>query len=236
MKHVKLCLVGITAILSSMAVTAQTADEIVAKHIEALGGKEKIAQIKSIYQESTMNIMGNEAPTSTYILNGKGFKTELDMGGQKIIQAYTDKGGWSINPMTGATDPQPIPEDQFKAVKGQIYAGGPLYNYAEKGSKVEYAGKDGNNHKLKVTSNGVDATYFIDGTTYYIIKTIAKGNMQGQDVEVTTNFSDYKKTDFGFVMPYAMEIDFGGFTMSSTVKKIEINKEMDPKIFEMPKS
>jgi hypothetical protein len=222
--------------MTSVAGLAQSADEIVAKHLEALGGKEKISQIKSVYQESTMNIMGNEAPNTTYILDGVGFKTEIDMGGQKIVQAYTDKGGWSINPMTGATDPQPIPEEQFKASKGQIYTGGPLYNYAERGNKVEYAGKDGNNHKLKVTSNGIESTYFIDGSTYLISKAVAKANMQGQDVEITTSFSDYKKTDFGFVMPYAMEVDFGGFQMSSAVKKIEINKEIDPKIFEMPKS
>jgi hypothetical protein len=226
----------VAALLSSVVVIGQTADEIVNKHIEALGGKEKISQIKSIYTESTMNVMGNEAPNTTYVLSGKGFKTEIDMGGQKIVQVFTDKGGWSINPMTGATDPQPTPEEQFKASKSQIYPGGPLYNYAEQGTKVELVGKDGNNYKLKVINSGVEATYFIDGTTYYIIKAVAKTNMQGQDVEITTSFSDYKKTDFGFVMPYAMEMDFGGFSMQSTVKKIEINKEIDPKIFEMPKS
>ena len=236
MKKIKYCITGITALLSSAVLLAQTADEIVNKHIEALGGKEKISQIKSIYQEATMNVMGNEAPSTTYIVDGKGFKAEIDMGGQKIVQVLTDKGGWSINPMTGATDAQPLPEEQFKASKGQIYAGGPLFNYAEKGTKVEYAGKDGNSHKLKVTNNGTESTYFVDGTTYYITKAIAKANMQGQDVEITTNFSDYKKTDFGFIMPYAMEVDFGGFTMSTTVKKVEINKEIDPQIFEMPKS
>jgi hypothetical protein len=235
MKQVKFCLLGVTALFGSMILTAQTAEEIVGKHIEALGGKEKIKGIKSIYTESTMSIMGNEVPNTTYILDGKGFKAEMDMQGQKIVQVYTDKGGWSINPMTGATDPQPIPEEQYKASKGQIFTGGPLFNYAEKGNKVELQGKEGNNFKLKLTSSGSESTYFIDDSTYFVNKAVAKANMQGQDVEITTSFSDYKKTDFGFVMPYGMQIDFGGFNMTATVKKVEINKEIDPKIFEMPK-
>ena len=57
----------------------------------------------------------------------------------------------------------------------------------------------------------------------------------GQTVEVVTTFSDPKKTDFGIVLPYSRAIDLGGFALSSKVNKVEINKEIDPKIFEQPK-
>ena len=48
-------------------------------------------------------------------------------------------------------------------------------------------------------------------------------------------FSDYKKTDFGIVVPYTKNVDMGSFSMPSTITKLEINKELDPSTFEMPK-
>ena len=47
--------------------------------------------------------------------------------------------------------------------KDEIYVGGPLYDYAAKGSKVELLGKDGNAYKIKLTSKeNVESTYIID--------------------------------------------------------------------------
>jgi len=60
--------------------------------------------------------------------------------------------------------------------------------------------------------------------------------MMGQPVEITISFSDYQKTDFGYVVARKIDTDMGGnFSFSATVTKVEINKEVDPKIFEMPK-
>ena len=57
----------------------------------------------------------------------------------------------------------------------------------------------------------------------------------GQTVDITTTYTDYKKTDFGITLPYAKNIDMGMFQMAQKVSKVEVNKEIDPKIFEMPK-
>src|SRR2546425_13338282 len=129
MKTLKLALVGLTA-LAGISAKAQTADEIVAKHIEAVGGKDKISKINSIYLENSIEVMGNEAPGTTVILNGKGFKSEMDFNGQKIVQCITDKGGWTINPMAGQTSATPMPEELVKQGQDQLYIGGPLFNYA----------------------------------------------------------------------------------------------------------
>src|ERR1019366_4378883 len=83
---------------------AMTADEIVNKHLDALGGKDAIAKVKSMSMDATMQVMGTEAPSKTVVVDGVGMKQESEFNGMKIISAYTDKGGWMINPMAGATD------------------------------------------------------------------------------------------------------------------------------------
>jgi hypothetical protein len=223
--------------LNVFSLQAQTADEIVSKYVDAIGGKDKISQLTSIVIESSLQVMGNEAPSVTTILNGKGYKNETDFNGQQIIQCYNEKGGWNINPMAGGSAAEAMPDEQYKLGKDQMEVGGALFDYAAKGSKIELLGKEGTAFKIKLVSkDNAETAFLIDGTSYYITKVIKKGNMMGQDVEVTVNLSDYKKTDYGYVMPFTMQTNFGEqFSLTATIKKVEINKTIDPAIFAMPK-
>ena len=237
MKMLKHCLLLLTATAGLISARAQTADEIISKHIDAIGGKDKLSQINSVHIESTISAMGNDGPSTINLVNGKGFRLESEINGQKIIQVFTDKGGWAINPFAGGNDAQPIPDDQYKAGRDQIDIGGPLFNYASKGSKVELLGKEDSAYKIKLTNkDSVVTTYYIDPTTYYVKKSVQTMSMMGQDMEVTRTSSDFRKTDFGVVYPFALDISYGGqFNITSTMKKIEFNKPIDPKIFDMPK-
>jgi hypothetical protein len=234
MKKMKFLLFAVNVFLISV-VQAQSIDEIINKHTEAIGGKEKLSRVKSIYIENSMEVMGNESLATEYLLEGKGYKTESEFNGMKIINCFTDKGGWVINPFAGSAAAQAMPEDVYKSGKDQIYTGGSLVDYAAKGNKVELSGKENGNYKIKLTSGSTETTYFIDTLTNYVTKTSVKGEMMGQSVEIVTTFSDYKKTDFGIVLPYNKSMDFGGFALSYKRTKVEVNKEIDPKIFELPK-
>ena len=219
---------------------AQTAEEIISKHVLAIGGKDILEKINTMSVESSTQVMGNDLPTVTTIVNGKGYKNESEMNGQKIVQCYSEKGGWSMNPMNGGA-PEAMPVNQLKAGKLQFDIGGPFFNYAAKGNKVELLGKEmvGNiqSYKLRLqTKDSVEISYFIDTASYYIIQTLQKSDMMGQEVIVKTSLSDYRKTDFGYVMPFAMDISFGDqFSLIIALKKVEFNKPVDPSIFEMPK-
>ncbi len=222
--------------LSFTNLKAQSVDDIVNKNIEALGGKTVVSGVNSLVIESTVEVMGNEANGTTYILNGKGYKSEIDFGGQMVVNCVTDKGGWMINPLMGQTTAKAIPEDQLKASQGQLQVGGPLFNYAAKGNKVELVSKDTADYKLKLTTpDGLVVTYFINTKTYLADKVINRVSVQGQEIETTINFSNYKKTDYGFVMPYTQEVNTPQYTITITNKKIDVNKSIDPAIFVMPK-
>ena len=232
MKKVKFLLLSACCFLIAGVLHAQTADEIVSKYIDAIGGKDKLSKIKSIYTETSSDVMGNQSTGKTFMLDGKGYKTESDFGGQKMVQCFTDKNGWAIIPFGGGTDPVQMPSEQYNYGRSQIFTGGALYDYAAKGNKIELQGKEGNNYKLKVTtSSNAEMTYYIDANTYYLNKSVSKTEMQGQTIPITITYSDYKKTDFGNMMPYKAEIDLGQFNMVTNTTKIEVNKDFDAAIF-----
>jgi hypothetical protein len=247
MKRIILGILAFGVLASAVSVSAQapattaapalTADQVVSKHLDAIGGKDAIAKVKSMSIDATMQVMGTEAPSKTVVVDGVGMKQESEFNGMKIISSYTDKGGWTVNPMAGAADPTPMPEDQYNTGKVGLSIGGPLYDYAAKGSTIALTGSDDKSYTIKLTTKEkVDYSFVIDAKTFFINTMTTTAQMQGQPVTLTTTYSDYRKTDTGFLTPYSIGLDFGGqFQLSLTVNKIELNKTIDPAIFAMPK-
>ena len=231
------CCLVLLLTISALPLAAQTADEIINHNIDSVGGAALLGSLKSIVIDASYEIMGNESQGKTYILDGVGYRNELDFNGSKIIQAVSANGGWVINPMAGAAEAQPMPDADYQASKEAIYIGGPFYKYAEKGSKAELLPneKTGNIDAYKVkltTSSGTGYTFWIDPATYYILK---MERSIGEQV-TTTEYSDYRKDDKGYVSAYAMAINLPqGFAIKATVNKIELNPPIDTAIFDMPK-
>jgi hypothetical protein len=222
---------------------AQTADEIIAKHIAAIGGKDKLDAVKTIYTEGEINIPNSPlgaVTCTTYRVNGKGFKEEISFAGPNVtlVESITDKTAWSVNAFSNKPKPGPLDDAQKEAGQAQLGLGSPLINYATQGSSVELLGKENINgtqaHKLKlVTKGGTEFTYLVDPVTYYILKMTVR-NKNGDEVR-STIFSDYKKEE-GIVLPFAAEFTIGkSTTMYLIINKAEINKDIDPAVFEMPK-
>ena len=218
------------AICGMTTLRAQSVDDIVGKYVDALGGKAVIAGVKSLVIESTVDMAGNESPSTTTILFGTGSKFNMDFNGMQIVTCITTTGGWGIQP--GQTGPATIPADIVKASQLQLQVS-PLANYAANGYKVELIGKDTADYKLRMTTPNATLTFFINMKTYLVDKLISEsGGAQGNR---TITFSDYRKTDGGLVFPYAQSLDLPQFTLQITHKKVTVNSTVDPTIFNMPK-
>jgi hypothetical protein len=219
---------------------AQSADDIVAKYVEALGGEDVLSSIQTIYLEGSMQVSGSDLPVRVFVVAGKGFRTEMEAMGSTTVLCITPQGGWMIKPLQGAVDAQAMPDEQVQAGQENLQIGGLLFNYSDKGNQVELMGKDGNAYHLRVIPKaGAERHYYIDANTYFLIRRVVRGTALGQVVEMTTTFSDYRKTDSGYVMAYSTELqekeDQGDLSSVTTYNKVEINKPIDPAIFDMPK-
>jgi hypothetical protein len=219
---------------------AQTADEIVNKYFDAIGGKAKLETLKTSYSEGEMSIMNNPAPFVSSVIDGKASRTEMDFNGQKIINCYSAGAGWSVNPLAGITEPTPMPAEQVGMGPMTYDLKGPLYNYAAKGYKLELAGKEKLNtadvFKLKLnTKDSTEIDCYIDAASWLLLKTVIKVTVSGQPVEIAIATSGYQKTNVGLLMPFVSEVTYPGLTITSTTKMMDMNREIDPAIFVMPK-
>jgi hypothetical protein len=223
-------------VLAGTVLSAQTADDVISKYLDAIGGKKNIAKIKTLVVDGTMEMQGMEGSIKTTTISGKGLKMELDMMGSMIVNCITDQGGWAINPFMGSSSPEDIPEDQYNAAKYQIVIAGPFINYAEAGFKAELAGEEAVGDikavKVKLTSpEGKVSEHLFDTDSGYLIRTIDDGDM-GENI---STFSDYREID-GFAVPFSVEIDAAGGQafITSTVEKVEVNVPVDESIFARP--
>lgn len=224
-----------------------TVDEILAKHFEALGGKDKIAAIKTLKMTGKMELMqGMQAPFTIFVKNHDATRFEMEFQGKKMITSVQGDSGWFIQPWTGKTDPDRMPADQVKESKDQIDIGGPLFNYKEKGHTVELIGKEDMEgtqvYKLKLTKKDGDVNYiFIDATSFLQLKETSKHKMQDKEMESETIFSNYKKVE-GVQFPFSVESrsaggmdQGGGMGQTMTIDNIEVNTKIDDTMFKMPK-
>ena len=228
-------------VLSSAAVQAMDADELIAKNLEATGGLEKIQSIKSVKLTGKFLTQGMEFPFTMLQKRPNMMRIEADIMGATLVQCYSGESGWAINPMAGSTDPQPMSEIEEKSFKLQADMDGPLVNYAEKGYTVEYIGEadvEGTAaHQLKVdTQDGIVMDVFMDAEYFLIIKSSNKMTVDENEFETQTYMSDFQEVD-GMVVPFAIETRTGDTVMNQIMmEKIEYGAEVDDSVFVMPEA
>jgi outer membrane lipoprotein-sorting protein len=232
----KVLLQAVAGALLSIASYAQTVDEIVEKHVAALGGLDKINAVNTIVMERSIAVQGMEIPSKTTLVVGKSVRSESTIMGNSMIQVLDDGKGWMIRPamMGGTGEPEDMPADQVKQMVGQLDPFGGLVGYKEKGSVLELVGKekvDKNDvyHLKLTTKDGQVIDEYLDATTYFVTK--FKMSVNGQDSEIT--LSDYKPVE-GVQFANTLDIASPQGMVNLTTSKVIVNGKVDEGIFKRP--
>ncbi len=239
MKKTTIILTLCLSFVGLVNVFAQSTEEIIQKHEAAMGGVDKWANLKSLVMKSKFSVQGMDITSSTSMLVGKAVRTEVEVMGNKIITAYDGNNGWMIRPamMGGTGKAEDMPKEQADGMKSQTNPGSPIMDAKSNGSKIELDSKeklDGADvYVLTITDKqGKTSTVYVSTTTNYVVKTASKQNVNGQDLDIETMYSNYKAVD-GLYFPFTVEQPnpMAGGTMTVEITNVELNPKLEPAIF-----
>jgi len=221
--------------------SAQTAEELVNKNLQAHGGVDKLKAIHSARMTGKMHqgsiTLAITLDTMAPDLLRQSF-TFMSMTG---IEAYDGTSGWRIMPFGGRKDPELLGEDDLRVLQNEADFYGHLTDYQAKGSTVEYLGHDtvdgDDAYRLRVTlKNGDIIYYLLDPETFLEIRTESVTHIHGSVRQSFSEMGCYKMVD-GVYFPFAIQTGnprSPGETSKLTIDKIEVNLPLDPAEFKMP--
>lgn len=222
-------------------VTAQTAEELVARYTRALGGAEKISAVKTLRQSGKyFGGGGYVAPIVQENKRPNMVREELTTQGLTGITAFDGKGGWKIDPWGGKKDPESLEEEEMKQIIEDSDFDGPLVNYEQKGNRVEFIGAEQVEgtaaYKLKITlKNGDVQYYYLDGEYSVPIKIDIERKVRGAVRYYEVFPGEYKEVS-GWYLPYSLEGNVKGSQDKWKIvyERIEANVPLDDGRFVRP--
>lgn len=232
----------VPAIASSGA--QATADEVIDKHIAAIGGRDALAKLTSQKATGTMTIttpngdlagpveLLSKAPNKGRVYITLDL-TPVGMSDKMVIeQKFNGTAGWMLNSMQGD---QEITGNQLDNMKNNAFPT-PLLNYKAAGAKVELQPKEDINGKpalvvLFSPKTGSPVRMYFDPETYLLLRTKATINTpETGDLEQIRDMSDYRAVS-GIKSPFVMVNTNAQQVLTIKLDKIEYNVPIDDAVF-----
>ncbi len=248
--HLRIPTLLIGSALLALTATAQekpvkpteNVETLTAKNLQAKGGAQALQAMQSLQLKGKL-LVNNGQMELAYAQTKKrpeNVRSELTLQGMTMVQAYDGKEGWKISPFQGRKDPEKMSADDTKSLIEEAEIDGPLVNWKEKGSTVDYLGTediDGTMaHKLKVLRKNGDVNYvYLDPDHFLEIRVVTQRTVQGAQVETETELGDYEKIG-GVFIPFSIEAGMKGSSdkQKLIIEKADLNVPVEDASFHFP--
>jgi zinc protease len=229
------------------AVSAQTADDIIEKHLAAMGGRAALEKITSRTMAGTITVstpVGDiSGPIEVIAQTPNKSRTliTLDLssvgaGRMVVDQRFDGTSGYVLDTLQGNRD---VSGSQLEAMKNNLFPS-PYLKHKEAGMTVELSGKEKLGGReaflliLKPKSGPVSRQY-IDAESYLAVRSVIKVDVPqiGGELEQTTDLLDYRDVD-GVKVPFQIKTTSSVQTASIVITKVEHNTTLDQTQFSKP--
>jgi outer membrane lipoprotein-sorting protein len=229
------------------AAFAQTADEVVEKHLEAMGGRDALSKIQSRFSAGTMKVstqgMEFSGPIEVYNKQPNLLRVyvKLDLSsagaGEAVVDTRFDgKVGFTSHSMQGDRE---ITGKQLDALRENHFPT-PLLKYKESGATVELLGKDklGEQDVLVLRyfpKSGSPAKWYVDASNYLVtrVQMNTEAPELGGEIEQTSEMSDYRSVE-GVKVPFLTRVTNKFQVITITLENVEHNRPIDDAMFAKP--
>jgi len=221
---------------------AQTADEIVAKALQARGGADKLKSIKSMRITGAVAIQGESLPFVQVQKRPNKLRRDITVQGMTLSRGFDGQNGWEKTPVQGSSEGavNVLKGQELDELRTEADFDGTLMGYKEKGYKIEFSGKeavDGKDaYRLKVTmKDGVVRNIFIDAASFLEVKVAGTTQREGVATDFELILSDYRTVE-GIKFPFSFEDrqPGGAANQKLTLEKLEFNIAVDDSSFALP--
>ncbi|UCC40538.1 MAG: hypothetical protein JSV96_03580 [Candidatus Aminicenantes bacterium] len=229
--------------LFSVYASAQTADEIIKKNMDAKGGLKKFKSIKTIKLTGRFSMppMGiEEVPITIIAKRPNLIRMDIEVMGMVVVRAFDGETAWQTMPIqSGYLETDVMPESDAEEMEREADFDGHLIDYKKKGHKVELIGKEDiegtEAYNLKVTlKDAYVVNYYLDTKTFLELKSSAKTSFQGDEMVGETFYDGYKEVA-GILFAHSVEMKLDGQTSQKVIfENIELNVSVEDDYFKMP--
>lgn len=233
------CALAALSLLAASSAAAQTIDDIVARHVEARGGYERLKAIETMKITRTVATPFSDLKVVVYKKRPHLFRLEQTPPGQPAIpRGIGTSEAWdTVQGKVVVRPPQSFAE--LRDLDGDFE--GLLVNWKEKGHSVVLEGKEtlpgGDVYKLNVTTkSGASGHIYLDAKTYLDRRHVnLTGNRQ---VQVVVDFGGWRDVN-GVKFPFDISEERTGKgpvqSLVTYTEKIEVNVPIDDALFAAPK-
>jgi hypothetical protein len=198
---------------AAVSASAQDAQSLVAKNLEARGGAAALAAIKNVSFEGRTIFPGDfevtYKETRARLPGSAADRVDFGIQGLNITQAYDGHEGWRVNPLQGRKDAEKLSADEARSMADSALVDGPLLAAKADGSRLTYLGREDFDgtlaYKVKVSQkDGDEFVYWLDPDTYLEIKVDETRRLRGAAQTTETELGDYEKIA-GVYFPMSVE-------------------------------
>lgn len=208
---------------------SQTAEEIINKHIEAIGGYEKIKAIKTLIFESVTKFPDHIRRSTSYVIHDSAIRTDnINSNGEIGYGIVTKTDGWTFD--AAANSMKKKTKAEIKEFQRVLDIQGPLVDYKQKENKVKFLGKetiDSSGYlKVRVIKHNKDRLIYFFDSSYFVFRVIY--HPTGKDRPYTFDYS-YQSIEGGYFFVHkSKHLETG---IETVYTDYQMNPEIDRSLF-----